>query len=147
MRHLTVSGFGDFLGVHGNRLIVRNGDNVILETALSRLRTIRIDKSVSLSSNLILACAARGIRIYFLDWKGVGVVEVSGMHRHAVVGVRKSQFECLKSLQAQLLAKEIIFSKIRNQRAVLLYFSKYLMKREGLWPFTSECRNSIRRDQ
>lgn len=130
MRHLTVSGFGDFLGVHGNRLIVRNGDNVILETALSRLRTIRIDKSVSLSSNLILACAARGIRIYFLDWKGVGVVEVSGMHRHAVVGVRKSQFECLKSLQAQLLAKEIIFSKIRNQRAVLLYFSKYLMKRE-----------------
>ena len=105
MRHLTVSGFGDFLGVHGNRLIVRNGDNVILETALSRLRTIRIDKSVSLSSNLILACAARGIRIYFLDWKGVGVVEVSGMHRHAVVGVRKSQFECLKSLQAQLLAK------------------------------------------
>ena len=31
MRHLTVSGFGDFLGVHGNRLIVRNGDNVILE--------------------------------------------------------------------------------------------------------------------
>ena len=78
MRHLTVSGFGDFLGVHGNRLIVRNGDNVILETALSRLRTIRIDKSVSLSSNLILACAARGIRIYFLDWKGVGVVEVSG---------------------------------------------------------------------
>lgn len=96
MRHLTVSGFGDFLGVHGNRLIVRNGDNVILETALSRLRTIRIDKSVSLSSNLILACAARGIRIYFLDWKGVGVVEVSGMHRHAVVGVRKSQFECLK---------------------------------------------------
>ena len=50
MRHLTVSGFGDFLGVHGNRLIVRNGDNVILETALSRLRTIRIDKSVSLSS-------------------------------------------------------------------------------------------------
>lgn len=78
MRHLTVSGFGDFLGVHGNRLIVRNGDNVILETALSRLRTIRIDKSVSLSSNLILACAARGIRIYFLDWKGVGVVRVSG---------------------------------------------------------------------
>lgn len=74
MRHLTVSGFGDFLGVHGNRLIVRNGDNVILETALSRLRTIRIDKSVSLSSNLILACAARGIRIYFLDWKGVDVL-------------------------------------------------------------------------
>ena len=76
MRHLTVSGFGDFLGVHGNRLIVRNGDNVILETALSRLRTIRIDKSVSLSSNLILACAARGIRIYFSELLGVAYTQI-----------------------------------------------------------------------
>ncbi len=129
MRHLTISSFGVSLGVSGERLVVtENGKS--WETALSRLRTIRVEKAgVSISSNLILACAARGIRLYFLDWRGIGIAAVSGLHQHAVVNVREAQFECIRSSDISLpLAREIIYSKIRNQRAVLLYFSKYFAK-------------------
>ena len=128
MRHVTIASFGAALGVSGSRLVVtENGQS--WETALSRLRTIRVEKKgVSVSSNLILECAVRGIRLYFVDWRGVGVAAVSGLHQHAVVSVREAQFDCVRSEAALALAQEIIFTKIRNQRAVLLYFSKYLNK-------------------
>jgi CRISPR-associated protein Cas1 len=131
MRHLTVSEFGTFLGVTGNRLVVKESSGETWETPLSRLRSIRVAKNgVSLSSNLILACAARGIRIFFTDWRNVGVVEVGGTHRHAVAKVRKAQFACIDSLRARDLAAQILYSKVRNQRAVLLYFNKYQQKKQ-----------------
>lgn len=128
MRHLTVASFGAALGVSGSRLVVtENGQS--WETALSRLRTIRVEKKgVSVSSNLVLECAARGIRLYFVDWRGVGIAAVSGLHQHAVASVREAQFDCVRSATALPLAREVIFTKIRNQRAVLLYFGKYSAK-------------------
>ncbi|MCI6199258.1 MAG: CRISPR-associated endonuclease Cas1 [Proteobacteria bacterium] len=66
MRYLTVQNFGTSLGVEGARLVVREHDGTVIEESLSRLRGIRIaKKGVSISSNLILECAARGIRIFF----------------------------------------------------------------------------------
>lgn len=65
MRYLTVQNFGTSLGVEGARLVVREHDGTVIEESLSRLRGIRIaKKGVSISSNLILECAARGIRIF-----------------------------------------------------------------------------------
>lgn len=129
MRHITISQFGQTLGVTGNRLVITDKNGKRWETALSRLRSIRIEKKgVSLSTNLILACALRGIRIFVLDWRHVAVAAVSGCNQHAVVALRQSQFECIKSDAAKSLAIEFIYSKLRNQRAVLLYFSKYLTK-------------------
>lgn len=129
MRHLTVAEYGSFLGITGNRLVVRDAEGGAWEMPLSRLRTIRIaKKGVAFSSDLILSCAARGIRIFFLDWRGISVATISGQHQHAVVRVRKSQFECLQSDTGRIIATEFIRTKIKNQRAVLLYFSKYLSK-------------------
>lgn len=129
MRHLTITTFGSFLGISGNRLIVKESDGRSWETTLSRLRTIRVAKTgVSLSSNLIIACAARGIRLYFVDWRGIGVAAVSGLHQHAVVKVRKAQFNSIETNFASDLAREFIVTKLRNQRAVMLYFNKYLSK-------------------
>ena len=44
MRYLTVSSFGTALGLSGERLVVHEADGRTWETALSRLRTIRIEK-------------------------------------------------------------------------------------------------------
>ena len=132
MRHVTISIIGTALGVSGERLVVHDADGSTWETALSRLRTIRIEKTgVSVSTNLMLACAARGIRIFVVDWRGVGVVAVSGLHQHAVVNVREAQFQAIRSPQGRAVAAEMITAKIRNQRAVLLYFWKYLNKTES----------------
>lgn len=129
MRHLTVSSFGTMLGISGERLVVCEPDGRTWESALSRLRTIRIEKQgVSVSTNLMLACAARGIRLYVVDWRGVGVIAVSGLHQHAVVSLREAQLAATHSVLGRVIAKEMIMAKIRNQRAVLLYFWKYLNK-------------------
>ena len=101
MRYLTVSSFGTALGLSGERLVVHEADGRTWETALSRLRTIRIEKKgISISTNLMLACAARGIRMFLVDWRGVGVVALSGLHQHAVVNIREAQFQAIHSSQA-----------------------------------------------
>ena len=129
MRYLTVSSFGTALGLSGERLVVHEADGRTWETALSRLRTIRIEKKgISISTNLMLACAARGIRMFIVDWRGVGVVALSGLHQHAVVNIREAQFQAIHSSQGRIIAAEMIVAKIRNQRTVLLYFWKYLNK-------------------
>jgi len=60
MRHLTVTEYGQFLGTAGNMLVVKSEAILVLETPLSRLRSITIAKEgVSFSSNLVMACADR----------------------------------------------------------------------------------------
>ncbi len=129
MRHLTITTFGQFLGVTGNRLAVQDKDGAIWETPLSRLRSIRIEKpGVSISAALILACASRGIRLYFVDWRNIALAAVCGQNQHAVVNIRQAQFRFLSSCTASVVAHEMVRTKIRNQRALLLYFGKYISK-------------------
>ena len=129
MRYVTVAEHGSALGTQNGCLIVKKDGTAVLEAPLSRLRSIMVARQgVSISSNLITACALRGIRLFFLDWRGRAVAMVGGVHQHATVAVRQSQFACLDTPHAARLAQSIIFGKLRNQRAVLLYFMKYLRK-------------------
>lgn len=112
--------------------MVKERDGSQWETALSRLRTIRIEKKgISISTDLMLACSIRGIRIYLVDWRGVGVVAISGVYQHAVAALREAQFKFIESLRSRTVAGEIIRSKLANQRAVLLYFGKGMVKTDA----------------
>ncbi len=130
MRHLTITQYGTFLGISGQRLIVKHDKEIIVEEALSRIRSISIIKNgVSLSCDLISACAVRGIKLFFLDWRGMIASALIGQNQHAVVALRKAQFAAIEqSDKSCLLAKKIIITKIKNQRAVIRYFFKYLSK-------------------
>ena len=126
MRHLTITEYGQFVGVTSERVVVRDSDKTILETPLSRLRSISIAKDgVSFSSNLVLACAQRGVRLFITDWRGIAVAAIAGQHRHAIASLRKKQFEFIDGANSKTTAAGMIYGKLRNQRAVLLYFSKY----------------------
>lgn len=126
MRHLIITEPGCFVGLQGARLQVRKEDSILAEVPLSRLRTVVIEREgISLSSNIMMACAQRGIRLYLTDWRGRQVVSVSGLHQHATVAVRERQFACRQSPAAARLAAQIVHGKLANQRAVLKYFGKY----------------------
>lgn len=126
MRYLTVIEHGTHLGLKQACLILKNGKKTLLETPLSRLRIISIARhGVLISSTLLTACALRGIRIFVLDWRSRVVSMLSGVHQHATVALREKQFQFKKSPAASNLAAAFISGKIRNQRAVLLYFRKY----------------------
>lgn len=128
MRYLTVTDFGSFLGISSQCLVVNQNGEITKEIALSHLRGISIAKSgVSISADLIQACANRGIKIFFLDFRSRMISAVIGQNQHATVALRKSQFNFISNDSCCFeLSKELVLNKVRNQRAVLLYFSKYL---------------------
>ena len=128
MRYLTVTDFGSFLGISSQCLVVKQNGEIIKEIALSHLRGISIAKSgVSISADLVQACANRGIKIFFLDFRSRVISAVIGQNQHATVALRKSQFNFISNDSSGWeLAKQLVLTKVRNQRAVLLYFSKYL---------------------
>ncbi len=129
MRYLTITEEGTFLGLSGSLLQVKHNKKIISELPLSRLRLVAVARrGVTLSSSLVLACALRGIRIFFLDWRGRAVAMLGGSHQHATVAVRQNQFRFTETGPVPALAATIIIGKLRNQRSVLLYFSKYLSK-------------------
>lgn len=114
------------MGMSGARLVVYNDGAVVAEYPLNRLRTVTIAKTgISLSSNLILACAGRGIKLFFNDYRGRPLACLAGLHSHAVAEARKNQIRFCESNRACLLAASVIRGKLRNQRAVLNYFAKY----------------------
>lgn len=126
MRHLTIADYGQFVGLSGERLVVSKDGVQLVETPLSRLRSITIAKEgVGFSSNIVLACALRGIRLFILDWRGQAVAALAGQHRHAIAAFRRQQFAYIESDFSRITAAGMIYGKLRNQRAVLLYFAKY----------------------
>ena len=83
---------------------------------------------VSLSSDLILACANRGIKIFFNNFNTFSAVH--SLYEHKSVQIRQNQFEVCQSHKCVELARKIIIGKLKNQRATLLYSSRKIQDRK-----------------
>lgn len=124
MKHLVICDYGTFLGLDSHRLAVRQDDKTRYYP-LNRLCTVAIAKrGVSVSSNLIEAFSSRGIKLFFLDFRGVAHSAILGQSQHGVVAVRMAQMAFCQG-DTLPLAKQIVTAKIKNQRAVLNHLDKY----------------------
>lgn len=124
MKHLAICDYGTFLGLDCHRLSVKQGDK-IKHYPLNRLCTISIAKrGVSVSSDLVEALSMRGIKMFFLDFRGVPQATILGNSQHGVVAVRLAQMRYCQGNHLSL-AKQVVIGKIKNQRAVLNYMGKY----------------------
>jgi len=127
MKHLVINDYGTFLGLNNHRISVKQNQDVKYYP-LNRLRTVSIAKQgVSVSNNLIEAFSSRGIKLFFLDFRGVAHSAILGQSQHGVVAVRIAQIDFCKN-DTLTLAKKIVIAKIKNQRAVLNHFDKYHKK-------------------
>ncbi len=125
MKHLAILEHGKFLGVTGARLTVSAEGRTVREIPLSRLRTIFVGKTgVGFSGALALECAGRGIRVFFTDFRGRIAAALVDQHQHAVVEIRRAQFKAADTPVTMETARAMAYGKLRNQRALLLYFSK-----------------------
>lgn len=125
-KHIYIDDYGTFLGKMSQRLTVSQNGRLQKEFALSRVKSINILKGgISLSSDLIEACSARGIKIFFLDFRNVAHTALSSTASHAVANVRKGQFLTIDSEYGKEIARALILGKLKNQRATLQYFYKY----------------------
>ena len=126
MKHLTINEYGSFLGLESQRLVVKQESEKQFYP-LNRLRTLSVAKrGVSLSSDLVQALSYRGIKLFFLDFKGTPYAQMIPANHHTVVGARVHQINfCSDEKKTLGLAIQIVKGKLLNQRATLLYYSKY----------------------
>ena len=124
MKHLVVCDYGSFIGLDKHKIAIKQKDQVV-SYPLNRLRTLSIAKNgVSISSDLIESLSTRGIKTFFLDFRGVAHSAILGQSQHGVVSVRMAQMAfCQNNTLA--LVRKIVSAKIKNQRAVLNYLDKY----------------------
>ena len=124
MKHLVITEFGTSLGVRDSRLIVKN-DNQKKAFPLNRLCTVAVAKrGVVISSDLIESFSIRGIKLFFLDFRGVAHTALIGSAQHGVVRARIAQQQYC-SQQIPSACYIVILGKLSNQRAVINYFNKY----------------------
>ena len=124
MKHLVIGDYGVYLGLDSHRLAVNQGGET-KHYPLNRLCTVSIAKrGVSISSNLIEAFSSRGIKLFFLDFRGVAHSAILGQSQHGIVAVRMAQMAFCRR-DTLPLSKQIVIGKIKNQRAVLNHFGKY----------------------
>lgn len=124
MKHLIISEYGIYLGLEAGRLAVKNKEDKKY-FPLNRLATVAIAKrGVSFSSDLIEQFSLRGIKLFFLDFRGVAHSMLVGANQHAVVQARINQYKYINN-NALYLAVKLITAKIKNQRATLSYFNKH----------------------
>lgn len=124
MRHIVISEYGSFLGLSNQRLSVKQAGEV-RHYPLNRLCTLSVAKrGVSISSDLVEALSARGIKLFFLDFRGVPHSALVGQAQHGVVAVRQAQMGFSQG-DTLPLARQIVMAKMKNQRAVLNHLGKY----------------------
>jgi CRISPR-associated protein Cas1 len=122
MKNIIINKYGVFLGLHSALLVIKK-DNIVKEIALNRIKTIQIlSKGVSLSSDLIMACSARGIKIFFNNFNNFAALHT--LYEHKSVVIRKSQMITSENDRGLELARKIIIGKLKNQRATLLYSTR-----------------------
>ena len=125
MKHLVISEYGSFLGVRKGLLLIRNSDKNEKLIPLNRLCSLSIAKrGVSISSDLIENLSVRGVKLFFLNFKGTTQATLIGNVHHGVVTARTYQYQYCSGNTVPL-AKKVVEAKIKNQRAVLNYYAKY----------------------
>lgn len=125
MKHLVINDFGSYVGIRNGLLSVRNAEKEERRYPLNRLNSVSIARrGVSFSSDLVEHFSDRGIKLFFLDFKGTAHSVLIGNQRHGVVASRLQQYQYCQG-DTLPLSRIIITAKIKNQRAVLNHLNKY----------------------
>lgn len=145
MKHLVINSFGTFLGLRSQRIVVLQNKTQIAEIALKNLKTISVNSGgVSISSDLITACANYGIKIFFNSFQTFCALHTPCEHKSA--NVLKMQFANSNGEFGLNLAREFIIGKIKNSRSSVLYFSRSsaLKDKENLLNLFENAINSLK---
>jgi len=116
---------GTFLGIHGQHLYARREGHKVAEAPLAGVRHITLlEYAGALSGDLMVEAAKRGIVIDILGRDGKPLARVSPPEAPAF-DTSSAQLRLAGTPAALYVASRIVEGKIRNQRALLKYFSKF----------------------
>lgn len=148
-RTIVIHEYGTFLGKHSERLVIRGPSalkarlrkNVTQadDVALSDVKEKRPEdeipffqigeiivppRGVTLSSELMLETAQRGITVSFMSRMGKPYALLSSPMLTATAATRREQLRALDDERGATICRNIIAAKLRNQAGLLTYFAK-----------------------
>ncbi len=128
---LAITQPGLVLGKRDRNATVRKNGQVIQEIPLINLKTITVlSDGVSISSNLVEACAENKVSIDFLGKEGMPYAMVlSPTFGEAQTGL--AQLEAYRNGKGFSLIRHFVYGKINNQANLVRYYGKYYLKRNA----------------
>jgi CRISPR-associated protein Cas1 len=125
MAELIVEQYGAFIGKHSERVRVSVKGQVVEERPLYGLdHLLVLSGGVSLSSDLVRACAQRGIDITFLSGTGVPYARLISPVLTGTVRTRREQLLAYLDARGVALGKAFAIGKLANQANLLRYLAK-----------------------
>jgi len=121
---VLISGANSFIGKSGYKITIRKEGKIRNEVSADRIKNILIAANgVTISSDAVKLCAEKNIRVNYFD--GLGRPYASIIPAMAPINVLvNKQAEVLQSVKAAVIAKNIIYAKVKNQQSLIKYFSK-----------------------
>lgn len=126
VKHLIVEQYGAFIGKHSGRLRVTKDKDKLAEAPLLHLEQVVVTgNGIGLSSDVIRACCAEGIPIYFVDSRGRPYAALYASGLTGTVLTRREQLLSYTDRRGLDLAVAFVRGKIENQAGFLRYAAKY----------------------
>lgn len=131
IQHLIVDEYGSFIAKHQGRLRVTCQGEKRQEAPIMHLEAVLVTgRGITLSSDVVAACAEEGIPIHFLNSRGqpVGAFYSAGLA--ATVETRRAQLTAYVDRRGLAVALALVEGKLRNQVNLLKYMSKNRKEKE-----------------
>ena len=128
---LVIDQFGCFVGLKSERVQVRKGKETLQEAPLFELeQVILTGDGISLSTDLVAACADQGVPIHVLSRLGHPIASLHSPTLTGTVKTRREQLLAYADERGVTLAKAFAKGKLLNQANLLKYMAKYRKQRD-----------------
>ena len=134
MERLVVDGYGSYIGVDHDQIIVKRQGKILYRGLPEKLRQVIISGTGSITINALEKLAEYGVDIILINWKGEIKARLSPPMLRTVA-TRREQYYAYQDKRSVKLSKEFIKAKIKNQVSVLGTLAK---KRKAADPETAE---------
>ena len=115
---LVVDGFGKFLGVKGETLVVREERKTVAHVHPRELEQVIISGKGSVSTEALRLLAEHGVDVLIIDFRGEVMARLSPPEMRTV-STRRHQYYAYMDERGVQVAKAIVEAKVKNQVAIL----------------------------
>jgi RNA-directed DNA polymerase len=130
---LHVPTHGAYLTKRYGTLVVRRQKSQVFECAFDDIRHVAVEaEGVGLSGSALAELARRRVSVLICGGSGVPLARIVPVRNETRPALAERQIAMRNDTQGTRLASQMLTAKILNQRALLLYHSKYASRPESV---------------
>jgi CRISPR-associated protein Cas1 len=120
---LVIDGYGKFVGKRDNQIVIKENGHEIDYFLAEKVSQIIITGKGSVSFDALKLMALSNVDVVILNWTGDIIYRISPPELKNS-RVRREQYKAYDDERSSILCKEIIKSKMENQKALLGFLAK-----------------------